>query len=159
MSGYREADVDLATGSPHGSQQLHEAHDGNHDLQSLQEQLAEFEEENLVLSMENEMLEAFHESVAHEIGEELRRQAELHSNDGVAGKKKAGKKEKKEEGAQALTIEQKHRCAQMVFESNHKLLERSRADREGVRFGPRVSCVCRLVSTHAFLSARRRLTS
>ncbi len=137
MPGSRIVDVDIAEGSPQGSQR--EIHVDNDDLQSLQEQLAEFEEENAVLNMENQMLEAFYESVAHEIGEELRRQAELHSNDGLAGKKKAPKKEKKDEGSQTLSIEQKQRCAQMVFESNAKLLDRTKADREKVRFGV-ISC-------------------
>jgi hypothetical protein len=132
MSGNHTVDVDIAEGSPQGSQR--ESHFVNDDLQSLQQQLAEFEEENAVLSMENQMLEAFYERVAHEIGEELRRQAELHSNDGLAGKKKAPKKEKKDEGLQTLSIEQKQRCAQIVFESNTKVLERMRADRESVRF-------------------------
>lgn len=131
-----DADVDLAEGSPGG------AHGGSDDIKSLREQLAEFEEENAVLSMENQMLEAFYEGVAHEIGEEMRRQAELHSNDGVAGKKKLGKKDKKDEGLGTLTIEQKQRCAQMVFESNSKLLDHSRADRERVRFGAVVCWLC-----------------
>ena len=132
MSGSHVADVDLAQGSPRGTD--HEAYGVSEDLQSLQEQLAEFEEENAVLSMENQMMEAFYEIVAHDIGEELRRQSELHSNDGVTGKKKAGKKDKKEEGLQALSIEHKHRCAQVVFDSNAKLLDQTRADRERVRF-------------------------
>jgi hypothetical protein len=130
MSGNHDVNFDLAQGSPQGS--VHEQHGSGSDLQSLEEQLEEFEEENAVLSMENQMLEAFYESVAHDIGEELRRQAELHSNDGVAGKKKAGKKEKKDEGSHSLTLDQKHRCAQAVFDSNAKLLERMKSDREKV---------------------------
>ncbi len=141
-------DVDIAEGSPQGSQR--EAQVDNDDIQSLQEQLAEFEEENAVLSMENQMLEAFYEKVAHEIGEELRRQAELHSNDGLAGKKKAAKKEKKDEGYQTLSIEQKQRCAQIVFETNSKLLDSTKADRERVRFAA-VFIVLRCARlTHAF---------
>jgi len=136
MSGNDDVDFDLAEGSPGA------ARGGSDGLKGLQEQLAEFEEENAVLSMENQMLEAFYESVAHEIGEELRRQAELHSNDGVAGKKKAGKKDKKDEGVSTLTIEQKQRCAQMVFESNSKLLNHMRADRERVRFGAVLFAAC-----------------
>jgi hypothetical protein len=128
------ADVDLAQGSPQGPDHERETYAGNDDLQSLQEQLAEFEEENAVLSMENQMLEAFYESVAHEIGDELRKQSELHSNDGVAGKKKAAKKEKKDEGLQTLTIEQKQRCARGVFDSHSKGLDQTRAERERVRF-------------------------
>jgi hypothetical protein len=131
MSGNHDADVDIAQGSPQGSHR--DTYGDGVDLQSLHEQLAEFEEENAVLSMENQMLEAFYERVAHEIGEELRRQSELNSNDGVAGKKKAPKKEKKDEGSQTLSIEQKQRCAQLVFESNAKLLDRTKADRERVR--------------------------
>jgi hypothetical protein len=128
------ADVDLAQGSPQGPEHEREMYAGNDDLQSLQEQLAEFEEENAVLGMENQMLEAFYESVAHEIGEELRKQSELHSNDGVAGKKKAAKKEKKDEGLQTLTLEQKQRCARAVFDSQSKALDQTRAERERVRF-------------------------
>ena len=128
MSGNDDVDFDLAEGSPGA------ARGGSDGLKGLQEQLAEFEEENAVLSMENQMLEAFYESVAHDVGEELRRQAELHSNDGIAGKKKAVKKDKKDEGLQTLTIEQKQRCAQAVLDSNAKLLDHTRMEREMVCF-------------------------